>query len=238
MPRAKGYKGKRRIRIRRRFNKKRRVYARVQRGLRPAIYPFKRSQSVTIGLNTSSPPSGWNVNGNNLYRNWGLTLGELNDYSDFVNLFKYYRLKGVRIQMYFSNNVSLTEDGNNNSPNQQILMWTDINQDGSNYAAAGLETTYLDSQTAKKRLCLKTTGKPIDIYMGLRQQNQIYGGPSNTDYTTVSPKWISTSEATTPHYGIKMMLQRVDGQAFTSGINNSQFVKIIQTVYFQCKKVE
>lgn len=223
--------------------KKRRFYKRrtrpvIQRGLRPAIYPFKRSQAVVIGLNTSSPPTGWNVNGNNLYRNWGLTLGELPDHTDFVNLFKYYRLKGVRIQLYFSNTSSPTEDGNNNSPNQQIMMWIDTNKDGSNFAAAGVENTYLSSQTAKKKLCIRANGRPIDIYMPLMQQAQMYGGPSATDYTTQKPKWVSTSEATTPHYGLKMMLQRLDGQPFTSGINNSQYCKIIQTVYFQCKKVE
>lgn len=210
----------------------------IQRGLSPAVYPFKRSISTTIGLNTSAPPTDWNVSGNNLYRNWGFSLGQINDYQEFTNLFKYYRLKGVRVQMYFSNNVSTSEDGNNNSANQQILMWMDRNQDGSNFAAAGLEATYLDSQTAKKRLCLKTNGKPIDIYMPLMQQNMIFGNDGNTDYTVTKPKWIATHEPTTAHYGYKMMLQRVDGQPFTSGITNSQYCKIIQTLYFQCKKVE
>lgn len=210
----------------------------IQRGLRPAIYPFKRSISTTIGLNTASLPTDWLANGNNLYRNWGFSLGQLGDYLEFTNLFKYYRLKGVRIQMYFSNNVSTTDDGNNASANQQVIMWIDSNKDGSNFASAGLEETYLNSQTAKKRLCLKTNGKPVDIYMPLMQQNMIYGGDTNTDYTVVKPRWIATHEPTTPHYGYKMMLQRVDGQAFTSGVTNSQYCKIIQTLYFQCKKVE
>lgn len=236
MPLGKKYAKRKKV-FRRRI--KRKPKAIVQRGLRPAIYPFKRSVSTVIGLNTSSPPTGWNVAGNNLYRNWGLTLGELDDHLDFVDLFKYYRLKGVRIQMYFSNTVSASEDGNNNSPNSQIMMWLDTNLNGSNNADAGEETTYLNSQTAKKKLCLKSNGRPVDIYMPLRQQNQMYGGTGGAiDYATVKPKWISTNEPTTPHYGLKMMLHRIDNQPFTSGINNSQYCKIIQTVYFQCKKVE
>lgn len=226
----------------RRFNRKRqrpRRIAKIQRGLSPAIYPFKRSTSVVVGLNTSAPPEGWSTSGNNLYRNWGFSLAQLGDYTEFTDLFKYYKLKGVRIQMYFSNTNSTASQGPATaSPNQQILMWMDTNRDGSDLATSGQESTYLTSQTAKKRLCLNTTGRPIDIYMSLRQQNMIYGGAANTDYTTVRPKWVATTEPTTPHYGYKMMLQRVDGQAFTSGITNSQFVKIIQTVYFQCKKVE
>lgn len=228
-----------RRRPRRKFARKfRRTGVKVQRGMSPAVYPFKRSTSVTIGLNSTSPPEGWSVNGNNLYKNWGFSLSALGDNTDFTNLFKYYRLKGVRLQIYFSNTSSPTEDGNNTASNQQILCWLDTNKDGTDLATSGAESTYLTSQTAKKKLCLNTMGKPIDIYMPLRQQNMIYGGTGNTDYTTVSPKWISTGEPTTAHYGYKMMLQRVDGQAFTSGISNSQYCKIIQTVYLQCKKVE
>lgn len=226
-------------RPRKRANRgKKRVVAKIQRGLSPAVYPFKRSTSVVVGLNTTAPPEGWSVSGNNLYRNWGFSLAQLNDYTEFTQLFKFYRLKGVRVQMFFSNTNSSSEDGNNSASNQQIIMWLDTNRDGANVAASGLEQTYLNSQTAKKRLCLNTIGKPIDLFMRLRQQSMVYGGVGNTDYTTVTPKWIATTEATTPHYGHKTMLQRVDGQPFTSGLSNSQYVKIIQTIYFECKKVE
>lgn len=237
MPFKKRYK-------RKRFNRKRqrapyRKIVRVQRGLQlPAIYPFKRSTSITVGLNTSAPPEGWGVYGNNLYKNWGFSLAQLLDSTDFTQLFKYYKLKGVRLQLYFSNTNSTASQGPaTNSPNQQILMWMDTNKDGADVAASGEEKTYLNSQTAKKKLCLRG-GKPIDIFCSLRQQNMIYGGLANTDYSTIRPQWISTTEPATPHYGYKMMLQRVDGQPFTSGISNSQYLKIIQTIYFQCKKVE
>ena len=223
-------------RTKKRVNRKRGL-VKVQRGMRPAVYPFKRSLSVTIGLNSSSPPEGWSVSGNNLYKNWGFSLAQLGSHTEFTQLFKYYKLAGVRVQLYFSNtNSNARESGS--SPNQQIIMWMDTNKDGADLSASGLEATYLNSQTAKKRLCLKTTGKPIDIYMPLRQQSMIYGGVGNTDYATVRPKWISTTEPATPHFGYKMMLQRVDGQAFTSGISNSQYCKIIQTLYFKCRKVE
>ena len=160
--------------------------------------PFKRSQSVVIGLNGASPPEGWSVSGNNIYKNWGFSLAQLQDNTDFTNLFKYYRLKGVRLQMYFSNNVSTSEDGNNSPSNNQMVMWLDTNKDGANVAGSGLETTYLNSQTAKKQLCLKTDGKPIDIYMPLLQQGMTYGGVGNTDYVIQKPKFISTNEPATP----------------------------------------
>jgi hypothetical protein len=222
---------------RRRRTTKKKPFVKVQKGLSPAIYPFKRTISQTIGLNTSAPPEGWSVSGNNLYKNWGFSLSMLLDNTDFTNLFKYYRLKGVRIQMYFSNTGSDAREGSV-APNKQIIMWMDRNFDGQNTSSSGLEQTYLNSQTSKKRLCLRNNGKPLDIYMPLKQQGMTYGGVGNTDYVLQSPKFISTGEPATPHYGYKTMLQRVDGQAFTSGISNSQYVKIIQTIYFQCKKVE
>lgn len=227
-----------RRRARRAPRRKNKAGFKLQRSLSPAIIPFKRSSSVTIGLNGATPPEGWSASGNNIYKNWGFSLAQLNDSTDFTNLFKYYRLKGVRLQMYFSNNVSTSEDGNNNPSNNQMLMWIDTNKDGNDSATSGVETTYLDSQTAKKQLCLRTDGKPIDIYMPLMQQGMTYGGVANTDYALQKPKFIATTEPATPHFGFKMMLQRVDGQSFTSGMASSQYAKIITTMYLQCKKVE
>lgn len=219
--------------------KKKRL-VRVQRGLRPAVHIFRRSITQTIALSTTAVPEGWYASGNNLYKNWGFSLSSLNSFAEFTDLFKYYKLAGARIQMYFSNTNSsaATGPGGSYNPNAQILMHIDTNQDGEDSSTSGLEATYLNSQTAKKRLCLNTLGKPIDIYMPLRQQSMIYGGAANTDYATVRPKWISTTEPTTPHFGFKMMLQRVDGQGFASIAANNQYVKIITTLYFKCKKVE
>lgn len=211
---------------------------RPQRGLNPSMHSFKRSFVNTIGLNSGAPPADWYANGNNLYRNWAFSLGQLDDYEDFTSLFKFYRLKAVRVQIYFSNTSSTTRNAGSTASNQQMLMWIDTNKDGSDLAAAGEDDTYLNSQTAKKKLCLTSTGEPLDIYMPLRQQTMVYGGATNTDYTTTTPKWIATTEFSTPHFGHKMMIQRVDGQPFTSGITNSQYAKIIHTVYLECKKVE
>ena len=219
-------------------NKKRRL-VRVQRGMRPSVHIFRRSLTQTISLSTSAVPEGWYASGNNLYKNWGFSLSSLGNFNEFTDLFKYYKLSGARVQMYFSNTGSVPTMGSNMYyPNSQILLHIDSNKDGEDSSTSGLEATYLNSQTAKKKLCLNTLGKPIDIYMPLRQQSMIYGGSANTDYATVRPRWIATTEPTTPHFGYKTMLQRVDGQAFQSITTNTQYVKITTTLYFMCKKVE
>lgn len=238
MPYKKRYAKKPIRRNRKRFVK--RKLMKPQRGLTsPSIHAFKRSITETIQLSTTAVPEGWYASGNNLYKNWGFSLSQLNSHQEFTDLFKYYKILGARVQLYFSNTGSNPTMGSNMYyPNSQILMHIDTNRDGNDSSTSGLEATYLNSQTAKKKLCLNSIGRPVDIYMSLRQQDMIYGGASNTDYATTKPKWIATTEPTTPHYGYKMMLQRVDGQQFQSITTNTQYVKVTTTLYFKCKKVE
>lgn len=211
----------------------------VGRSIRLAIHSFKRSFEQTISLSTSAVPEGWYANGNNLYKNWGFSLASIGNFTHFTDLFKFYKVNAARVQMYFSNTGSNPTMGSNMYyPNSQILLFIDTNNDGADESSSGLAQTYYDSQTAKKRLCLNSNGKPIDLFMKLRQADMVYGGPANTDYATIKPKWISTSEPTTPHFGFKTMLQRVDGQAFQSITTNTQVCKIVTTLYFSLKKVE
>lgn len=238
-PRGKNKGARRPWRKKSNFRKKKQL-ARPQRGLNnPSVHIFRRSVTQTIQLSTTSVPEGWYASGNNLYKNWGFSLSGLGSHQEFVDLFKYYRLKGARVQMYFSNTGSQPTMGSNMYyPNSQVLLHLDTNRDGEDSSTSGLEQTYLNSQTAKKRLCLRNDGRPVDIYMPLRQQSMIYGGTANTDYATVRPRWISTNEPLTPHFGFKTMLQRVDGQPFAGITTNTQYVKITTTIYFQCKKVQ
>lgn len=218
---------------------KKKLMMKPQRGLKPAEHIFRRCLTQTIQLDTTAVPEGWYASGNNLYKNWGFSLSSLGSFQEFTDLFKFYKILGARVQLYFSNTGSVPTMGSNMYySNSQILMHFDTNTDGADSSESGLEATYLNSQTAKKRLCLNSLGKPIDLYMPLRQQSQMYGGAANTDYAVVKPRWIATTEPTTPHFGFKTMFQRVDGQAFGSIQTNKQSVKIVTTLYFKCKKVE
>lgn len=208
--------------------------------MKPPIFNFKRSYEEIISLDTTAVPEGWYASGNNLYKSWGFSLSQLGtDQTDFTNLFKYYKINAANVQMYFSNtNSGPTMGDNMYYPNAQIMMHIDTNLDGSDESSAGYTSTYYESQTAKRRLCLNTNGKPVSCFMKCRQLADMYGGTANTDRATVRPRWMTTAEPTTPHYGYKMMLQRVDGQAFGSLTVNKQVVKIVTTLYFSCKKVQ
>ena len=74
--------------------------------------------------------------------------------------------------------------------------------------------------------------------MPLKQANEVYQSSTVSRNTLQSPKWIATENDAVPHFGFNLMFQRVDGTGFTSGFNNYQSVRILTTIYLECKKVE
>jgi len=211
----------------------------------PRPYLFKRSISEVQSL--SNENSYWISSGANLGKAFAFSLASMAQETDFQNLFKYYRLKGARVRMYFSNtgSIATSESGTSTFPNSQIMVTIDRNMNGETGGVAD-ENNYLQSQTCKRRIALGGDRKPIDIYMPLKQANEVYestvtiGGVQTTisRNTLKSPSWIATENDSVPHFGFNLMFQRVDGTVFTSGFNNNQSVRILTTIYLECKKVE
>lgn len=227
---------KRRSKRGRKFKRKMKLY-RPQIGRQSAIMSFKRSRTEVVDL-TQLTGQGWSpTTGGGIARSWAFSLSELNDVTDFTNLFKYYKIKAVRVQAFFSNNIT-SQDEPNRFPNSQLLIYTDTNQNGVTTGITD-ELYYLDSQTAKKQIAITTQrGPAIDHLHRVKLANEVYRSSTNSDYTMMSPKWISTADTGTPHYGMNMLIERVDGQELTAGFSNTQYVKFIYTYYIQCKKVQ
>lgn len=201
----------------------------------PRPYLFKRTVSEVQTLSSSN--TFWSAQVNNIGKSFAWSLSSVTGETDFQNLFKYYRLKGARVRMYFSNTSSPADPAADQFANSQILVSIDRNMNGETANVAD-EAQYLSSQTVKRRIALGGDRKPIDLYMPLKQGALVYDTITTTNNTLTSPKWLDTSNDTTPHWGYNIMLQRVDGQPFTSGFSNRQSVRILTTLYFECKKVE
>lgn len=222
------------------MRRKKRKFNRPRRSLAPAgVYRFKRETDELVAL--VGTPDSWTLNSDNsLAKTFAFALSSLGDYSDFQNLFKYYRIKGARVRMYFSNNVSRGDQGPSpgEASNKQIMIQIDRNVDG-----VGVPTIndLLTSQTKRRFVALQGTRKPsVDIYMPLKQATDVYataGAPT----ALVNPKWLNTADAEAagvPHYGFNINMGRIDKAGFSTGISNAQYVRIITTLYIECKKVQ
>ena len=76
--------------------------------------------------------------------------------------------------------------------------------------------------------------------MPLKQSTDIFG-TAGAPTALISPKWLNTADteaAGVPHYGLAINMGRVDKGIFSTGIGNSQYVRVITTLYIECKKVQ
>ena len=210
---------------------KRPKVGRAPRGLIPSIYKFKRFNTNTITLDSGTVTPGWTQftgDSSVIQKTWVFSLDGMNGYTQFTSLFQQYKLMGVRLQIY----PSVTEVTAYRAADvSQIIMYTSKSKYG--YAASSTEEL-LSRQAIKKKVVFKG-GRPVDVYMPLTQLTQIYGNAVSTDYIPSRPKWISTNEVNTQHYGIDMAFQTVSGQNI---LEMPMSLKIMTTLYFQCKGVK
>lgn len=203
----------------------------------PKVYRFKRDIEETITVSAGIPPEGWTVSGNTIGKNFGWSLGSLGADSadELTNLFGQYRIKGARVKMFFSNTESGRSGSTGNMSNSQLICRMAPNLDGK---LDTLDNRYWQNRQAKKyRTCLNG-GKPLDIYMPLKQQVVVQNSGLSGAEATCSPKWLPTSDTTVIHYGINFTFERADGQMFPTSLAYTQYCKLITTLYIEMKQVE
>lgn len=230
--RKRGNAPKRRTRRKAKFTGRKRIVS-MPRAMRPRSYFFNRSFVETVTLNSTTPPTGWTAVDNGLVRSQPFMLSQLDNYTEFVNMFAQYRLLAVSQEYFFSNTNS------DNLANQQLIMYTVPNAQGVANTANLDESFFMQSQCSKKRLCLTTTGRPVKVYTKMKQLSRIYSGElGNQDFIKVKPKFVSTTEPQAQHYGIDVRLQRIDGEEFSHGGTTYPVVKIVSKVYLQTRQVK
>lgn len=210
------------------------------RGLRQSVYFFKRRQVEVIQLNTQSPPEDWEVGASNsLYKQLTYQLTDVRDYTDFTNMFAMYKISAVSVKFMFSNTTSnsVYHAGTPHQAysNSQILVMYAPWKAGS---VEIMDANYMrDCQASKRKLGLNG-GRPIKLYTTLRQLGMVYRSPTNTDYVSSKPRWLSTKENDTPHYGLGICFQKADQEQFAADSINYQSCRIETTYYIACKGVE
>lgn len=209
-----------------------RTQSRVPRGIQPGIYRFKRDIEEILTLDGTAAPEGWTLDGTSrVYRQLGWSLGSLPNNGDFTDLFAQYRLKGARMRLYFSQDSTGVNSGYTNS---QLMIRMAPNQSGQ---VSTLNAAFWQQAQAKKYKLAYNGGKPLDFYMPLKIANEVTSS-TGTANSMMSPKWINVVSSNVQHYGINLAIERVDGQTFTTGVNNFQRVKVITTLYLETRRVQ
>ena len=213
------------------------------KGLKQSIYLFKRKAIDVIELNSQTTPPGWTAGAfNSLFKQQEYKLSDIREDTDFSNLFLMYKITAVKVRYIFSQTQSGPVHHENqpqttNSNCQLLVMyapWTagESRDPDANYMK--------DTQASKSRIGLNG-GKPITLYTPLKQLSVRYRAglaPVATfDYASVKPRWLSTTELDTPHYGLNMCFQRADRELFANDATNYQHVRIETTYYIACKGV-
>lgn len=198
---------------------------RAPRGTTMSIYRYKRVNIESVDW--TNYPQGWDhfpgLDG--ISRGWAFSLSSILGHAQFISLYSLYKLHGVRMQLYPAWNITTSRDL------PQIMMWTTPARIG--YTLDSTSELY-QTQAQKKKLVF-TNNNPIDFYMKFNILNEVYNSSLNTDYTIGKPRWISTQETGTPHFGMNTTFTTMDGSDITS--HPFKF-KMIYTIYFSCKGVK
>jgi len=201
------------------------------------VLNFKRLFVQDLTLNTAAPPIGWtsltSSGDEALTLAYVLSLDQLPNYTAFTQLFDSYRIKGVRIQGWYSATVST------NSSSSQSILYTCRDNIGQSTASTMTEDYFLSRPRSKKRVLMNSMGKPsFDMFVPLSNLSTIYSGAVQSDYAMAKPRFISTNEPSTPYYGLNLRLQRIDGNNWTHGTANQYpTLKLYTTVYFQMRGI-
>lgn len=201
----------------------------ASKGMRQSTYLFKRSITAVTPLAVGALTDGWADAGDNgIYKQFVFNLNQLTGASqtDFTNLFKRYKIAGVKVELAFNATGSVISSvpqlNSSTVPGGQLQVYTTPNRTGRARTALNplTEAVLMNTQAKTKRLALNG-GKPLKYYMRPTQLNQVYASATNTDYGIQPAQYLSTGEPSAEHYGLEMYINRVDGQALSSGLEGT-----------------
>ena len=191
----------------------------IGRGLRQSIIPFKRTVCQVIDTDqTTNFPQNWSMTAGTLTGYHALLatqifqLSQLPEYQNIVNMYKWYKINCVVVKIYPCYS-STHQTGNTATPlgtyfGQNMLITYTKNNTG-NQLSTNIDNDWWMTQQARKQKIL-TGNKPVIFKVYPKLINEVYSSLTNTDYTLMKPKFISTEEPSTPFFGLDMAFSNVD----------------------------
>ena len=205
------------------YKPRRKTYKRnpaIARGLRQSVIPFKRTVTQIIDTDQlSNLPSNWAMSAGDTTGYYALLatqifqLSQLPEVSNLALVYKFYKINCVVVKLYpcYSSTVpnGATTTSNSASYQGQNIFCTYT----KNLTGVGLSSTidnnwWLTQQARKQRIITGT--RPLTFKVFPKLLNEVYSSLTNTDYTLMRPKYISTTELSTPHFGLDMAFNFTD----------------------------
>lgn len=180
--------------------------------LRPSVYPFMRTFEELVVLEDPGITSNFvkTISDNLVVGHMNVSLSQLPAYTEFTSLFKQYKLNALSLKC----TPTYQQDVDPTTTETIIIdIWR------SSYGVAPTTAFTINDllQIQKRQTFIMPQRRSFSRNMKLSQLTQVYGsGVTTTDYIKTRPKYISTSEVATPHYGLNFCFRRPDGAAFTS----------------------
>lgn len=178
--------------------------------LTPNVYPICRQFENLVVL--ENPTSGGNfiaAADNMVVGHVECNLGELPGYTELTSLFAQYKLNAVTLT------CTPTYQQDVDPTNTETVICDVWRSNHGDTPTSAFQISDL-LQIQKRQTFIMPQRKSFKRSMMLNQLSNTYSGLTNNDYSIQKPRYISTSEGTTPHYGINFCFRRPDGAAFTS----------------------
>ena len=215
-------------------------------GLSRQIIPFTREKETYFRLNdltgnSSSPFENFvHTNDGGVVGRISLMLNQLPQYSEFTNLFRQYKLTGMKIIFYPAANTTVAgsaRDEGGPYANNNILIRVMKNYTGIPMAS-GNEIHEWSQIQAKKQWIL-ATNKPSSIYCPLVQLTDVRANEdSSTNEQVISrPKFCSTNDPNVVHQSLNIRFDSLNGTALQQTDRIWPEFRIVCKYYFRCKGV-
>lgn len=215
-------------------------------GLSRQVIPFTREKETYFRLNdltgnTQTPFQNFVHTGDGgVVGRISLMLNQLPSHTEFTNLFRQYKLTGMKIIFYPAANTTVagvTREEGGPYANNNIMIRVMKNYTGIEMGAGNQISEWSQIQ-AKKQWMLSST-KPSSIYCPLHQIADVRANQdsSTNEQVIIRPKYCSTNDPNVVHQGLNIRFDSLNGIPLQQTDRIWPEFRIVCKYYFRCKGV-
>lgn len=247
MPRIPAYKKKRFIR-RKKFYK-RKTYKSVGRkgvGLGRTTIALTRERETYFrlydltGNNTEPFQNFVHTNDGGVVGRINVMLNQLPSYTEFTNLFRQYKISGIKITFYPAANCTIAGGTRDESgPNTGNGVMIRVMKNYTGVAMQSGNTISEWSQVMAKKQWILNQGRPTSIYCPLNILLDARAGIAmDTNEQVISrPKFVSTNDPNVIHSGLNVRFDSLNGESLNDSVRAWPEFRIVAKYYLKLKGV-